>query len=79
VKEVGELEDLKLEGTYTGKAMAAALDLGRELDNSGSMLFINTHNSVDFSSALQGLDYRVLPRPFHRFFEQPCQDEEPGE
>jgi D-cysteine desulfhydrase len=79
VKEVGELEDLKLEGTYTGKAMAAALDLGGELDNSGSMLFINTHNSVDFSSALQGLDYRVLPRPFHRFFEQPCQDEEPEE
>jgi D-cysteine desulfhydrase len=76
VKEVSELEGLKLEGTYTGKAMAAALELGRDLGGNGSLLFINTHNSADFSSRLRGLDYRVLPRPFHRFFERPCQDAE---
>jgi len=79
VKEVGELEGLKLEGTYTGKAMAAALDLAKELGRGGNILFVNTHNSVDFSAALRGLDYRALPRPFQRFFERPCQDEEQGE
>lgn len=67
-------EGVKLEGTYTGKTMAALIDAlisGGEEDS--AVLFWNTYNAVDFSDAIQQLDYRRLPRPFHRYFEAPCQ------
>ena len=71
VREAEEYGGLKLEGTYTGKALAAALDIGKELRGSASLLFVNTYNSVDFSPQIEGLDYRLLPRPLQRFFELP--------
>ncbi|MDY6794730.1 MAG: pyridoxal-phosphate dependent enzyme [Actinomycetota bacterium] len=76
IRDLWELEGLKLEGTYTGKAMAAALDIARELAAGESILFVNTYNSVDLSTGAEGLDYRRLPTPFQRFFEQPCLDQE---
>lgn len=74
VRTLGELEGLKLEGTYTGKAMAAALDIARESDGGEAVLFVNTYNSVDLSSLVEGLDHSLLPGPFRLFFEGPCQD-----
>jgi D-cysteine desulfhydrase len=72
VCEAQELEGLQLEGTYTGKALAAALDMGRELGGGESILFINTYNSADLTPLIGGLDHRLLPQPFQRFFEMPC-------
>jgi D-cysteine desulfhydrase len=72
VREAQELESLELEGTYTGKALAAALDMGKTLRGEESILFVNTYNSVDLSPSTKGLDHRLLPEPFHRFFEMPC-------
>ncbi len=72
VREAAELEGIRLEGTYTGKALAAALEMGKELSNNESMLFVNTYNSVDLHPLVKGIDYRLLPEPFHRFFEAPC-------
>ncbi|MDD3719016.1 MAG: pyridoxal-phosphate dependent enzyme [Actinomycetota bacterium] len=72
VREARELEGLQLEGTYTGKALAAALEMGRGLSGDESVLFVNTYNSVDFSPQIAGTDYRLLSKPFHRFFEMPC-------
>jgi len=72
VREAQELEGLGLEGTYTGKALAAALDMGKTLRGGESILFVNTYNSVDLSPSIKGLDHRLLPEPFHRYFEMPC-------
>jgi hypothetical protein len=46
--------------------------MGRGLREGESVLFVNTYNSADFSPAIAGIDYRLLPEPFHRFFEMPC-------
>jgi D-cysteine desulfhydrase len=72
VREARELEGLLLEGTYTGKALAAALEMGKEMGRNESVLFIDTYNSADLSPQIAGIDYLLLPRPFHRFFEMPC-------
>lgn len=72
VREARELAGLQLEGTYTGKALAAALEMGKGSGGGESVLFINTYNSADFSAQIAGIDYRLLHRPFHRFFEMPC-------
>jgi D-cysteine desulfhydrase len=69
-----ECEGIKLEGTYTGKALAAL----KHDAESGSLqdkavLFWNTLNSRDFSEAISDLDYHDLPRRFHRYFEEEVQ------
>lgn len=67
-------EALSLEGTYTGKALAALIHDVRtgELQDE-TVVFWNTYNGRDFSSRIQGIDYHELPRPFHRYFEEPVQ------
>jgi len=67
-------EGIKLDGTYTGKALAALKDdakSGRLRDK--VVLFWNTLNSKDFSDAIADVDYRDLPRCFHRYFEEAVQ------
>jgi 1-aminocyclopropane-1-carboxylate deaminase/D-cysteine desulfhydrase-like pyridoxal-dependent ACC family enzyme len=69
-----ECEGIRLDGTYTGKALAAL----RRDAQSGSLrdrtvLFWNTFNSRDFLGEISGLDYHDLPRSFHRYFEQEVQ------
>jgi 1-aminocyclopropane-1-carboxylate deaminase/D-cysteine desulfhydrase-like pyridoxal-dependent ACC family enzyme len=69
-----ECEGIKLDGTYTGKALAALKhdsQSGRLRDK--VVLFWNTLNSKDFSDAIADLDYRDLPRCFHRYFEEEVQ------
>ncbi len=69
-----ELLNLKLEGTYTGKALAALVADARARQlASGPALFWNTYNSVDFAPAIAGLDYHALPAPLHPYFETPVQ------
>ncbi len=38
-----------------------------------NILFWNTYNSRDLSSAASGIDYPLLPRGFHRYFEEAVQ------
>ncbi len=67
-------EGLKLEGTYTGKAMAALIDdAGKGALKDGTVLFWNTYNSRDFSNTADGVDYHELPKVFHRYFEDEVQ------
>jgi len=63
------LAGLQLEGTYTGKALAALLAHAREgrLHNK-VVLFWNTHSSIDISVAVANHDPSTLPREFHCFF-----------
>jgi hypothetical protein len=66
---LARLENVPLETTYTGKAMAALLDYARV--NTGSrLLFVDTF--AENPTAAEG-DYRDLPRRFWRIFD-PSQD-----
>jgi 1-aminocyclopropane-1-carboxylate deaminase/D-cysteine desulfhydrase-like pyridoxal-dependent ACC family enzyme len=69
-----ESEGIKLDGTYTGKALAALIDDAK----SGGLrdktaLFWNTLNSRDFSGEISSVDYHGLPGGFHRYFETEVQ------
>lgn len=69
-----EYEGIILDGTYTGKTLAALID---DIKNSGlhdkTILFWNTLNSRDFSDELSTIDYHSLPHVFHRYFEEEVQ------
>ena len=65
---------IKLEGTYTGKALAALMeDAKKSKLKDKVLLFWNTHNSRDFSQDIATLDYHQLPRCFHHYFEEEVQ------
>jgi D-cysteine desulfhydrase len=69
-----ECEGIKLDGTYTGKALAALIDDAKtDSLRDRVVLFWNTLNSRDFSEAISNLDYHDLPGSFHRFFEEDVQ------
>ncbi|MBW1897036.1 MAG: hypothetical protein JRI47_08245 [Deltaproteobacteria bacterium] len=67
-------EGIKLEGTYTGKALAALI---RDVDKADLkdkvVLFWDTYNTRDFSDAIVSVDYQRLPRCFHHYFEEAVQ------
>jgi D-cysteine desulfhydrase len=69
-----ESEGIKLDGTYTGKTLAALRHDGKNGSlRDKTVLFWNTLNSRDFSDDTSDLDYHDLPRPFHRYFEEDVQ------
>ena len=74
VTRVKKNEGIKLDGTYTGKTFAALIDDAENQDlRDKVVLFWNTCNSRDFSDVIATVDYRRLPRCFHRYFEQDVQ------
>lgn len=69
-----ECEGIKLDGTYTGKTLAALIDDAKSRRVQGkAALFWNTLNSRDFSDVISSVDYRSLPHDFHRYFEEEVQ------
>jgi len=79
VRKARECDGIKLDGTYTGKTMAAALDfLTRNGMCGRPALFWNTLNSADLWPQVKDLDYHALPAEFHKYFEEPLQEEEMG-
>jgi 1-aminocyclopropane-1-carboxylate deaminase/D-cysteine desulfhydrase-like pyridoxal-dependent ACC family enzyme len=71
---IKDLEGINLEGTYTGKTLAALIDDAKNGRLGGrTVLFWNTLNSRDFSDAISNLDFHDLPRCFHRYFEKAVQ------
>jgi D-cysteine desulfhydrase len=69
-----ECEGIKLDGTYTGKALAALIDDAKNESLRGkSVLFWNTLNSRSRPESISNLDYRDLPRCFHRYFQEEVQ------
>jgi len=74
VSLMSESERIKLDGTYTGKTLAALIDDAKSRGwHGGVVLFWNTLNSKDFSDAISSVDYHSLPRGFHRYFEEEVQ------
>ena len=82
VRRLQESDGLRLEGTYSGKAMAALIDDGRKGKLAGKVtLFWNTYNSVDFEDKIERIDFRRLPREYHAYFtqeDQPLEIREEG-
>ncbi len=74
VRMLQELEGIKLEGTYTGKALAGMIDFvkGNNLQ-SKNILFWNTYNSRDMDGLIIEKDYKKLPDGLHRYFESAVQ------
>ena len=71
---VAKSEGFRLDGTYTGKAMAALIDQVRGHGTRNEViLFWNTYNARDFYDAIDGIDYHQLPRCFHMYFEEAVQ------
>jgi D-cysteine desulfhydrase len=69
-----EREGIRLDGTYTGKTLAAlSADAAAGALKGKTVLFWNTLNSVRAPPAISAVDYHELPGRFHRFFEQPVQ------
>ena len=69
-----ECEGIKLDGTYTGKTLAALIADARNGSLRGkSVLFWNTLNSRCLQESISSLDYHDLPRSFHRYFEEEVQ------
>ena len=61
---------LKLESTYTGKAMAALLhDAGRARQRDASLMFWNTYNSSPLPEIRADVDMGRLPAEFQRYFD----------
>jgi len=71
---------LRLEGTYTGKALAACLHDLRTGEMSGNrIVFWNTYNSnpavfEPLTREHEPTLWRQLPEPFHRYFEEDVQE-----
>jgi D-cysteine desulfhydrase len=74
MRYVEDTEGIELEGTYTGKTFAALLaDARASVLRDKTVVFWNTQNSRDFTAKIEGVEYCVLPRAFHRYFEQEVQ------
>ena len=74
VHRMAKTEGITLDGTYTGKALAALIsDTERHDVRDNVLLFWNTYNSRDISDAIANVDYHQLPRCFHRYFEENVQ------
>lgn len=71
---VHDVEGLRLEGTYTGKTLAAVIaDARSGVLQDKTALFWNTYNSRDLSGAIADVNYHDLPRALHRYFEEDVQ------
>jgi D-cysteine desulfhydrase len=64
-------ENIKLEGTYSAKPIAALMDDAAEnILHDKTVLFWNTYCGIDFSYLTNMNDYKKLPKEFHRYFEE---------
>jgi D-cysteine desulfhydrase len=70
IERVRDSAGIELDGTYTGKAAAAMLAGIESASDGGPVLFWDTKSSRQAPPEVQSQDYRALPRPLHRYFEE---------
>ena len=76
VNDMFDLENIKLEPTYTGKALGGGLEwLKKKGEADANILFWNTYNSIDFSDKTATVDYKSLPVKLHKYFIELVQEE----
>jgi len=69
-RELAGRYGLKLETTYTAKALAAARDYAASKSGGGPILFWNTFNSADLSAEVDSVAWWELPPEFRYAFEE---------
>lgn len=71
IKLIKNTDGIILDSTYTGKTLSAMLSFisenRKELQNK-NIIFWNTFNSINLEGKIEDMDYRNLPRDFHKFF-----------
>jgi D-cysteine desulfhydrase len=73
-------EQIKLDGTYTGKTFAALLahiQADPELKNK-TILFWDTFCNGEFTEITSQVDYKLLPEALHAYFEGPLEQYDAG-
>ncbi len=76
VDDMRKLENIPLEHTYTGKALGGGLDwLKKQGETDSTILFWNTYNSRDLTEKAATIDYKTLPKDFHKYFNELLQEE----
>ncbi len=80
LQELFDHENIKLEGTYTGKALTAMLsDIKNNQHLQGkTILFWNTFCYGTFEDVTNSVDYKDLPEGLHRYFETDIQSFDSG-
>lgn len=79
IKFLAELEEIKLDGTYTGKTFAALLhDIERPDMTDKTILFWDSFGSGSFAEIIDTIPYTELPKEFHYFYETPLEDGDLG-
>lgn len=69
IERLSRTEGVQLDGTYTGKAMAAMLDFARQPAQRGRrIMFWNTLNSVDMTRHTENVSAQDLPEDFQHLF-----------
>ncbi len=64
VAEIKRLEEVSLDGRYTGKAQSGGIGWIRRIGlGDRVILFWNTYNSVDLNPLVRGVEYHLLKRP----------------
>ena len=63
-----DTEGIRLESTYTAKALSALVQFVRSNTTAGPALFWNTFSTRDLSALTKGIEPGSLPPAFHRFF-----------
>lgn len=74
IKLFKDKENIKLEGTYSAKPIAAIIDdaINSKIKNQ-TILFWNTYCGIDFSYLTNFSNYKQLPQDFHTYFENDVQ------
>ena len=71
IEAFAELEGIRLDPVYSGKAASGMLDFAKQPEHRDErVLFWLTYNAVDLSAEAAAVDYRDLPRGLHKFFEE---------
>lgn len=74
IKLFGFTENIKLEGTYSAKPIAAIMDdLASGFIKNETVLFWNTYCGIDYSDLTKSIDYKGIPQKFHKYFEEDIQ------
>lgn len=74
VRVFKDTENIRLEGTYSAKPVAAIMDDAQQgLLEDKVVLFWNTYCGIDYSYMTHMAQYRELPQDFHRYFETDVQ------
>lgn len=74
MKLLYETEGVRLDGTYSGKAMAAVVaDARKGLLKDKTIVFWDTYNSRPIWNKVPMPDYHALPSALHRYFESDVQ------